>query len=74
MSEWIETVSNYGALGVLTILFFLFAIGKIISSKTLHDIKKSYEKTIERLCSSFEKQIESLKDLIEILRKENGRK
>ena len=74
MSEWIQMISEYGGLGVLTIIFFLFAIGKIISSKTLHDMKKSYETTIERLCSSFEKQIESLKDVIEILRKENGGK
>ena len=74
MNEWLKWVSEYGALGVLTLLFFLFAIGKIVSSKTLHDIKKSYEQTIERVCASFEKQIESLKDVIEILRKENGGK
>jgi len=74
MNEWIKWVSEYGALGVLTLIFFLFAIGKIVSSKTLCDIKKSYEKTIERLCNSFEKQIESFKDVIEILRKENGGK
>ena len=74
MTEWVTLFSNYGALGVLTLLFFLFAIGKIVSAKTLYDIKKSYEKTIERLCTSFEKQIDSLKEVIEILRKENGGK
>jgi len=74
MNEWLKWISEYGALGVLTLLFFLFAIGKIVSSKTLHNIKKSYEKTIERVCASFEKQIESLKEVIEILRKENGGK
>lgn len=70
--EWVQPISEYGALGVLVLIFFLFAIGKIVSAKTLCDIKKSYEKTIERVCNSFEKQIESLKEVIEILRKENG--
>ena len=70
--EWIQPISEYGALGILTLIFFLFARGMIVSHKTLCDIKKSYEKTIERVCASFEKQIESLKDVIEILRKENG--
>ena len=72
--EWIKPISEYGALGVLVLIFFLFAIGKIVSSKTLCDIKKSYEETIERVCDSFEKQIESLKEVIEILRKEKGGK
>ena len=66
--EWIQIVSEYGALGVLAILMTLFARGQVVSKRTMQDITKahetsttelktSFEATVKIICESHEKQI-----------------
>ncbi len=69
--EWVQIVSEYGALGVLTILMILFARGQVVSKKTLEEnskqhkesldsVKTSFEKTVSILCKSHEDQIKTM--------------
>jgi hypothetical protein len=58
MEGWIRTIDTYGALGVLVIIFFLFAIGKIISASILKDTRKTFQETIDRMCKGHTEQVE----------------
>ena len=66
--EWVQIVSEYGALGVLIILMALFAKGQVVSKKTMQDmnnaykesmteLKTSFEVTVGRICESHENQV-----------------
>lgn len=66
--EWITIVTEYGALGVLTLLMVLFARGQVVSRKTLEEytkqhkeslnsVKESFEQAITIICKSHEEQV-----------------
>ena len=66
--EWVQIVSEYGALGVLVILMILFARGQVVSKKTMEtitanhkastkELQESFESTVKLLCDANEKQI-----------------
>jgi hypothetical protein len=46
-----QAILNYGGLAVLTVLFFLFAKGFIVSKATLEQTMASHKATIERIVS-----------------------
>jgi len=56
--EWIQIVSEYGALGVLVILMILFARGQVVSKKTMQDMSKANENTVRELKASFESTVQ----------------
>lgn len=64
-----QAILNYGGLAVLTVLFFLFAKGMIVSKATLEQTMASHKATIERIVSentasrvAYQETIESLAD------------
>ena len=70
--EWVQIVSDYGALGILTLIAFLFATGRIVSAKTMAEMKKTYEENMKAMCASFDEQLETLKEVIQIMKRQNG--
>jgi len=54
-----QTILNYGALGVLTVLFFLFSKGYIVSKVTLDQSIAAHKATIERILTEDSKQRKS---------------
>jgi len=51
-----QQILNYGALSVLTVIFFLFARGYIVSKETLNDAISSHKTTIEKIVADNEAQ------------------
>ena len=44
-----QSILNYGGLGVLTVLFYLFSRGYIVSKSTLQQLMDSHKATVERM-------------------------
>ena len=57
-----QSILNYGALGVLTILFFLFSKGYIVSKVTLDQAIASHKATIERIVEEDSEQRKETKE------------
>ena len=57
-----QSILNYGALGVLTILFFLFSKGYIVSKVTLDQSIAAHKATIERILTEDSEQRKETKD------------
>ncbi|MBA7537692.1 hypothetical protein ES705_29961 [subsurface metagenome] len=54
METWLEIMSQYGvAVGVLIIMAFMFATGKILSKKTVDRIEKTYESNLNKTYEVF---------------------
>ena len=51
-----QQILNYGALGVLTVIFFLFARGYIVSRATLQQSMDAHKATVERIVADNEAQ------------------
>jgi len=63
METWLAIISKYGvAVGVLIIIAFLFATGKILSKKTVDRIEKTYESNLNKTYEVFKGTIAKISE------------
>jgi len=81
--ETLQIITDCIDSGILIVLFVLFATGKLLSKKTLDGINKTYQETLIRISldhnrdiksitASYNRQIKNFKEIITILKKQNG--
>jgi len=67
MADWISTIADYGALGVLGVIAFLFIGGKIVSDYHLKRLEATFreglekseerhQQALERVCTTFSEE------------------
>lgn len=67
-----QSILNYGGLGVLTVLFFLFAKGYIVSKNTLEQAISSHKATIERIVTENTLQRQAYEKTIDMIAKSHS--